>query len=302
MNNKTCAARTIRVAVATVLLAGAAVIASPAGAQAAFDTPAAAADALVDALALSDNAQLKTVLGADFRRYLPDASNSTAEKLLFLEAWARAHRIVDAGSGQARVEVGTKGWTLPIPIVKSASGWRFDTRAAPAEMRTRRIGRNELAAIQVALAYADAQEEYFALNPDGAGARHFALRALSTPGKRDGLYWAALPGEAESPLGAQFADARTGQAYHGYLYRVLSGQGKHAPGGAKSYVRNGLMTEGYALIAWPERYGDTGVMSFIVNRDGVVHQKNLGPDTDAIARRTATYKSDSGWVVVEPQQ
>ena len=110
------------------------------------------------------------------------------------------------------------------------------------------------------------------------------MKGLSSPGKRDGLYWASLPGEPESPLGAGFADAKPGQAYHGYLYRVLTAQGKDAPGGAKSYVKNGLMTEGYALVAWPERYGDTGVMTFIVNRDGVVYEKNLGPNTAALAR------------------
>jgi hypothetical protein len=300
MKTKSSALRAFRVAFGTALMAGTLAIASPAHAQSAFATPTAAADALVDAIARSDDAQLKTVLGADFRRYIPDGSSSAADRLSFLEAWARGHKIVDAGSDKARVEVGTNGWTLPIPLVKSASGWHFDTRAAPEEMRMRRIGRNELAAIQVALAYTDAQEEYFAQNPDGQGAGHFALRALSSAGKRDGLYWAALPGEAESPLGAQFADARPGMAYHGYLYRVLSAQGKDAPGGARSYVRNGQMTDGYALIAWPERHGDTGVMSFIVNRDGVVYQKNLGPGTDTIVRKLTTYNPDSTWERVEP--
>jgi hypothetical protein len=220
--------------------------------------------------------------------------------LSFLEAWSRGHKIIDTGNGKAMLEVGTNGWTLPIPLVQSASGWRFNTRAAPAEMRTRRVGRNELAAIQVALAYTDAQEEYFAKDPDGKATKHFALRVLSSPGKRDGLYWASLPGEAQSPLGPDFADARPGMAYHGYLYRLLTAQGKDAPGGAKSYVRNGLMTDGYALVAWPERYGDTGVMSFIVNRDGIVYQKNLGPGTDAAARKVTTYNPDASWSKVQP--
>jgi hypothetical protein len=169
-------------------------------------------------------------------------------------------------------------------------------------MRTRRIGRNELAAIQVVLAYTDAQEEFFAKDPDGKATKHFARRALSSPGKRDGLYWASLPGETQSPLGPDFADAKPGMAYHGYLYRLLTAQGKDAPGGAKSYLRNGLMTEGYALIAWPERYGDTGVMSFIVNRDGVVYQKNLGPATDAAARQVMTYNPDASWSKVKPSK
>ena len=175
----------------------------------------------------------------------------------------------------------------------------LDVAAAPELMRQRRIGRNELAAIQVALAYTDAQQEYYAANPDRQRVRHYAMRGLSSPGKRDGLYWPALPGEVESPLGAAFADARPGMAYHGYLYRVLTAQGKDAPGGAKSYLRDGLMTEGYALIAWPERWGDTGVMSFIVSRDGVVYQKNLGPGTAAAAARIGSYNPDAGWTPVQ---
>jgi hypothetical protein len=184
--------------------------------------------------------------------------------------------------------------------VKTASGWQFDTKSAPAEMRARRIGRNELAAIQVALAYTDAQEEYYAMNPDRQSVKHYALRGLSSPGKRDGLYWATLPNEPESPLGAEFADAKRGQPYHGYLYRILTAQGKDAPGGAKSYLKNGVMTDGYALIAWPEKYGDTGVMTFIVNRDGIVHQKNLGAGTDAAARAITAYNPDSSWEKVVP--
>jgi hypothetical protein len=300
MKTKSSAQRLPRMAFGIALTAGFLAFAPAAYSQAVFATPAAATDALVDGIARSDEAKLKTVLGADYKRYIPDSASAYADQLSFLEAWSRGHKIIDTGNGKAMLEVGTNGWTLPIPLVQSASGWRFNTRAAPAEMRTRRVGRNELAAIQVALAYTDAQEEYFAKDPDGKATKHFALRALSTPGKRDGLYWASLPGEAQSPLGPDFADARPGMAYHGYLYRLLTAQGKDAPGGAKSYVRNGLMTDGYALIAWPERYGDTGVMSFIVNRDGVVYQKNLGPGTDAAARKVTTYNPDASWSKVQP--
>ncbi len=302
MKTHSSALRLSRVAFGTALMAGALAIAPAAVAQALYATPVAASQALVDGIARSDDAQLKTVLGADYKRYIPDSTNSYADRLAFLESWSRANRIIDTGTGKAMLEVGTNGWTLPIPLVQSASGWRFDTRAAPAEMRTRRIGRNELAAIQVALAYTDAQEEYFAKDPDGKATKHFARRALSSPGKRDGLYWASLPGETQSPLGPDFADAKPGMAYHGYLYRLLTAQGKDAPGGAKSYLRNGLMTEGYALIAWPERYGDTGVMSFIVNRDGIVYQKNLGPATDAAAREVMTYNPDASWSKVKPSK
>ncbi len=128
----------------------------------------------------------------------------------------------------------------------------------------------------------------------------YATRGLSSPGKRDGLYWASLPGRAESPLGAEFADAKVGQPYHGYLYRILTAQGKDAPGGARSYLKNGRMTEGYALVAWPAKYDDTGVMTFIVNQDGVVYQKNLGDNTAVAVRSINAYNPDSTWSKVTP--
>jgi hypothetical protein len=269
-------------------------------AQAAYPTPQAAADALVDGIARHDGDAIKTVVGADYRKYIPAASVDPEDVTNFLAAWAAAHGIQQDGADRAFLQAGTKGWTLPIPIVKTAAGWSFDTKGAPAEMRKRRIGRNELAAIQVALAYTDAQEEYYAKDPDRQGVKHFAMRGLSSPGKRDGLYWASLPGEEESPLGPDFADAKRGQPYHGYLYKILTAQGKDAPGGAKSYVRNGKMTDGYALVAWPERWNDTGVMTFIVNRDGIVYQKDLGANTDAAARAITAYNPDSSWERVAP--
>jgi hypothetical protein len=162
-------------------------------------------------------------------------------------------------------------------------------------MRIRRIGRNELAAIQVALAYTDAQKEYRQRDWNGDGVMEFARRGLSSPGKRDGLYWASLPGEPESPLGAEFAEAKVGQPYHGYLYRILTAQGPDAPGGARTYLKNGRMTEGYALIAWPAKYDDTGVMTFIVNQDGVVYEKSLGANTSAAARAITTFNPDASW-------
>ena len=203
-------------------------------------------------------------------------------------------------SDKAFLGVGKHGWTMPIPIVKTAGGWRFDTAAAPEEMRVRRIGRNELAAIQVALAYTDAQNEYHARDWNGDGTLEYAKQGLSSPGKRDGLYWASLPGEIESPLGAEFADAKAGQPYHGYVYKILTAQGKDAPGGVRNYIKNGRMTEGYALVAWPAKYNDTGVMTFIVNQDGVVYQKNLGAGTDAAARAIVAYNPDASWDKVAP--
>jgi len=267
---------------------------STALAQQAFSSPEAVTETLVTGIATNDDVLVRAVLGANYRRFIPAEGVSHEYRLDFLEAWSRSHKVLTDGD-RAKIEVGHHGWTLPIPLVKSAAGWKFDVAAAPEQMRLRRIGRNELAAIQVTLAYTDAQDEYLAANPDRQAVKHYAMRSLSSPGKRDGLYWPALPDEAESPLGAAFADARDGMAYHGYRYRVLTAQGGDAPGGAKSYVRDGLMTEGYALIARPERWGDTGVMSFIVSRDGVVYQKNLGPGTDAAARKVTAFNPDSTW-------
>jgi hypothetical protein len=284
-----------------VALMGLAFVLSPvAWGQQAYASPDAAADALVDGIARHDWDAVKVVMGPDYRTYIPTGAVAEDDITNFLEAWAKAHKIVPAGADKAFLGAGVHGWTLPIPIVKTASGWHFDIKGAADEMRTRRIGRNELAAIQVALAYTDAQEEYFARVKQADGVKQFAQKGLSTPGKRDGLYWASLPGEQESPLGPDFADAKVGQPYHGYAYKILTAQGKDAPGGAKSYVQNGRMTGGYALIAWPAKYDDTGVMTFIVNRDGVVYQKDLGPGTDAAARAITAYNPDPTWTKVTP--
>lgn len=285
----------------SVVAAALALVATPiAFAQQAYPTPEGAAEALVDAIARHDGDALKTVVGPDHAKYIPPASVDPKDVTSFLEAWSRAHKIVPAGNNRAFLGAGTHGWTMPIPIVKSAAGWRFDMRAAPEEMRVRRIGRNELAAIQVALAYTDAQKEYHARDWNGDGVLQYARRGLSSRGKHDGLYWASLPGEPESPLGAGFADAKPGEPYHGYLYKILTAQGKDAPGGARSYLKNGRMTEGYALIAWPAKYDDTGVMTFIVNQDAVVYQKNLGPATSGAARAITAYNPDPTWSKVEP--
>ena len=271
------------------------VLAPPVFAQSTYPTAEAAANALVDGIARHDGDAIKAAVGSDYKKYIPAASTDPEDVTNFLAEWAAEHKIVAAGADKAFLGVGKHGWTLPIPIVKTANGWRFDTKAAPEEMRIRRIGRNELDVIQVALAYTDAQKEYRLRGLDGDGILQYATRGLSTPGKHDGLYWASLPGEPESPLGAEFADAKPGQPYHGYLYKILKAQGNDAPGGARSYIKNGHMTEGYALVAWPARYDDTGVMTFTVNQDGVVYQKDLGPNTDAAARAINAYNPDATW-------
>ena len=219
----------------------------------------------------------------------------------FLEAWAKAHKIVPAGADRAYPRCRNQGLDHVDPASSRARRVGSSTRTRrPRKCVIRRIGRNELAAIQVALAYTDAQKEYHARDWNRDGVLQYATRGLSSPGKHDGLYWASLPGEPESPLGAEFAEAKVGQPYHGYLYRILTAQGKDAPGGARSYLKNGRMTEGYALVAWPAKYDDTGVMTFIVNQDGVVYQKDLGDNTAAAVRSINAYNPDSTWSKVTP--
>jgi hypothetical protein len=299
MKIQTMNLRPLSAALGALLFAGALAVAAPVHAQKTFPTPEAAAEALIDGIARHDPDAVKTVLGADFRKYIPLDDTSAEDRTNFLAAWARGHRVLTTGD-KAMVEVGTRGWTMPIPLAKSASGWSFDTRATSEEMRIRRIGRNELAAMQIVLAYVDMQREYGARDWDGDGVKAYAMRGLSTRGKRDGLYWASLPGEPESPAGPAFADAKPGQPYHGYVFRILTAQGPGASGGAKNYVKGGRMTHGFALIAWPAKYNDTGVITFIVNQDGVVYEKDLGPNTAAAAAAIKSFNPDSTWQKAVP--
>jgi hypothetical protein len=264
-------------------------------AQKAFPTPQAAADAFIDALATHDNDAMRVVLGNDFRRFVPEGSVDADDVTKFLYASSKSRKIVEEGPDHAHLSVGTDGWTLPIPLVKSADGWRFDVQAGREEVRIRRIGRNELAAMQALLAYYDAQKEYAEASRDGSGVPAYAQRFLSTAGKKDGLIW---PGDPASPLGPLYGDESKDGVYHGYRFRILKAQGPDASGGARNYVAKGRMTQGFAAIAWPANYGRTGVMSFIVNHDGRVYQKNLGPGTDATARAITVYNPDKTWQLV----
>jgi hypothetical protein len=179
--------------------------------------------------------------------------------------------------------------------VKSAAGWRFDPRAGVETMRSRRIGRNELAAMQAALAYFDAQKEYAQKDRDNNRVLEYAQKFASSPGKHDGLYWPDAQGQDPSPLGPLYAGDKAGEGYHGYHFKILKAQGPDAPGGAYDYVIGGRMRSGFALIAWPRRYGETGVMSFMVSHDGKVYQKDLGPGTDAAAHASTRFDPDPSW-------
>jgi len=267
----------------------------PAFAQRNYPTPDAASQAFADAIATSDVAALRTVLGPDWRKFVPEGSVDQEDIYGFLGAWAAQHKTVQEGPDRAVLSAGPGEWTLPIPIIKGPGGWHFDTHAGADQMRSRRIGRNELAAMQAALAYFDAQKEYALQDRDGNGVLEYAQKFASSRGKHDGLYWPEGPGEAPSPLGPLYAGVRPGEGYHGYHFKILTAQGKDAPGGAYDYVIGGRMRGGFALIAWPLRYGDTGVMSFMVSHDGTVYEKDLGPGTDAAARAVTRFNPDASW-------
>lgn len=261
-----------RLFAALILLLG--IAANPAHSQQAFDSPDTVSAALVHAIATNDGDASRNVLGADWKRFIPTSDIDQDDVYAFLSAWSKSHQIVRDGGDKAHLAVGANDWTLPIPIVKQGDRWRFDTHAAADEIRTRRIGRNELAAMQAALAYYDAQKDYALQDRNGDGVLEYAQRIVSTPGKQDGLYWAALPGEDESPLGPVFGDDRPGDRYHGYRFRILTAQGPNAPGGGYDYRIKGRMTSGFGVVAWLVKYGDTGVMTFILSHDGQVYQKD----------------------------
>lgn len=271
-------------------------------AQKDFKSAEDAMTAFGDAIANDDEAALKSLLGNDFRELIPPVGAELRTR--FLTAWKTSHAIQASGSERADIKVGNDGWTLPIPLVKSPQGWHFDTHAGVEEMRLRRIGRNELAVIQTMLAIYDAQREYASTDHDGSGVLVYARKLSSSPGKRDGLYWPTGPDEKPSPLGEAFIAAGTrnpSQAgYYGYHYKLLTSQGPHAPGGAYDYVVNGRLFGGFAVIAWPVRYGETGIKSFMVSHDGQVYERDLGPDSAAKAAATKSFDPAPGWTKEQP--
>jgi hypothetical protein len=284
-------AATALLAVASLLVPALAVAQQP------YPSAETAAQAFHDAVSSNDSAALRKILGADWKRFLPADVIGRADLQAFLAAWDKAHKVVVTDQDKAVLAVGDGGWTLPIPMVMKDGTWRFDPRAGADEMRTRRIGRNELATMQAVLAYFDAQKEYAQRDRDGDGVLSYARKFASSPGQRDGLYW---PDDAqgESPLGPRFGGVSPGEGYHGYHYKILTAQGKDAPGGAYDYVIGNRMRAGFALIAWPIQYGDTGVTSFMISHEGVIYQKDLGPKSAVIAREMKTFNPDSTWTRV----
>jgi hypothetical protein len=278
-----------------------------------FSSPEDGVQALVDAVKSGDRTAMLAVLGPDARPLIASGDDVADRRSWerFVHAYEEAWRIIGAGEAKAIVAVGRDEWPMPIPLVRDSAGaWRFDTSQGKQEILNRRIGRNELNAIQVCLAYVDAQREYYVRDPDGDRLLAYAQRFGSTPGKRDGLYWEPQAGETPSPLGPLAARAQAAgypvgrsvkppQPYWGYYYRILKAQGPHAPGGAYDYVVRGHMIGGFALVAFPAEYGASGVMSFIVSHDGVVYQRDLGPSTAALARAMTAFEPDATWKRIE---
>jgi len=265
-----------------------------------FPSPEAAAEALVAALGSThaDEARLAALFGKDWKVYVPkDVDREDVDT--FLAQYQKAHHIENQPDGSAVLGVGDGGWTFPVPLRRSAAGWHFDQQAGIVEMRKRQIGRNELATIESVRAYHDAQMDYASQDRDGDGVLAYARRIVSTDGRHDGLYWSEDDSGQISPLGPLFADSTPGSDWHGYHYRILEAQGPSAPGGAYSYVLGNHMTRGFALVAWPAKYGETGVMTFMISHDGELFQKDLGPGTEKIATAMKAFDPDDSWSQVD---
>ena len=279
-------------------------------AQEDYKTPQAAVDALVATARSGDEKTALVVLGRDGEDIISsgDKVSDDAVRKRFVNSYDAKHQITMDGDNKAILVVGDNDYPFPIPMVRNKNGtWSFDTEAGRREILYRRIGHNELDAIQTSLAYVDAQNDYAAQDRTGAGTGVYAQRFVSTPGKKDGLYWPTEQGEEESPLGELFAAAskqgyRTGEGrspYHGYYYKILTKQGPDAVGGAADYIVDGKMIGGFALVAYPAEYRNSGVMTFIVNYDGTVFQKDLGRDTADVAEHMTSFNPDSTWKKVD---
>ena len=285
--------------------------AAPAGSnQTAFATLEDAATALINAVRSGEASSVSAVLGPQGQDIASsgDPVADAAMRANFAAAFDEAHEVKQEDATSAVLVVGKDKYPFPVPLVNVDGKWRWDTPAGLDAILTRRIGENELDTIEVMRAYVVAQQEYAEADRDGLGLQ-YARRLMSTKGKKDGLYWPASGEETLSPLGPLIANARAEgykkpnpsgepRTYHGYIYRILYAQGSNAPGGARDYIVNDRMIGGFALIATPAEYANSGVMSFIVNQDGDVYQKDLGPDTNRVAARIKSYDPDSTWVKI----
>jgi hypothetical protein len=281
-----------------------------------FNSPNDAVKALVAAAQNNDTNAIHLIFGpAGHELISPDVVQATEEFKMFVQRLTEKTQLINNSDSKATLELGVDGWPFPIPLVKQGGQWHFDTAAGKDEILARRIGRDELGAIDVCNAYVEAQREYASQDRLGDGVLAYAQFLRSTPGTHDGLFWPTnQPGEELSPLGPLIAQARVEgyqrtakmlndeQApYHGYYFKILTSQGKHAPGGRYNYIINGRMIAGFALVAWPAEWGDTGVMTFVVNQTGKVFQRNLGEKTFRIAGAMKEYDPDSEWTPAQDE-
>lgn len=270
-----------------------------------FATPEAAVQSLVKAVQDNNTKALRAILGPGSETLLssgdPIEDRQGREK--FIQFYGEKNRLETARDKRVVLHVGDNDWPFPIPLVKTDTHWRFDTQQGREEILSRRVGRNELAAIQTCLAIVDAQREYAAVDRDGDGLQAYAVRFESAKGKKDGLHWKSGPSEELSPLGPLVARAlsegytqgATPAPYQGYFFRILKSQGKNAQGGAYSYLAKGKMIGGFGIVAYPARYGASGIKTFIVNHTGVVYQKDLGPQTVKKAQAMKAFDPDKTW-------
>ncbi|HKD67001.1 MAG TPA: DUF2950 domain-containing protein [Candidatus Binataceae bacterium] len=273
----------------------------------AFASKEAALKALADAARAHDTAALTRILGPDSKG-LVNSGDEVADKAAgarIAAAYDQMHRFASVGNGRVIIYLGAENWPSPIPLVERNGKWYFDTAYGKQEILARRIGRNELEAIKVCEAIVQAQQDYASQVQTGEDGKQFAQKFLSDDGKHNGLFWKTAAGEPDSPLGPLIVSAsnegyRRGTSgkptpYHGYIYKMLTAQGQHAPGGARSYLQDGKLTGGFAVIAYPATYRSSGIMTFMVGQDGVVYQKNLGASTDRVAPAIKAYDPDDSW-------
>ncbi len=277
--------------------------------QQSFESPQAAVNALISAMKANDKLALRAIFGSEGSKLTSsgDAIDDEQDRSNFIKAYGEANKVVFDSDKQATILLGKDEWPMPIPLVKYADGWRFDPEKGRDEILHRRIGRNELAAIQVSLAIVDAEREYASIHLDSDGVPVYAAKLTSTPGKHDGLYWPTQANAALSPLGEHLAAADEGykrkslllhKPYHGYFYRILT-RGEDAPDGTQNYLIKGKMIGGFAVIAYPARYGETGVKSLLISHAGVVYEKDLGQNTKALAAAITTFSPGTDWAKLD---
>ncbi len=270
-----------------------------------FDSAEKAAQTLYQAIVDKDINAIEKMLDIDNINQLPIDKISAKDQQLFIDAWHKNHSLLTIDSYRYYIKVGENDWTFPIPVISQRAYidgmvknlWFFDTETGAENIRTRRIGRNELSTIQAILAYYDAQKEYAQQDRNGNGKLEYAQRFISSPGKQDGLYWPVDKNQPQSPLGPLFANKEPGTSYHGYYYKILTSQGDKARGGKLNYIVNGKMRYGFALLAWPEEYGNSGIMSFMINHKGKIYEKDMGPQTTEFAEVISQFNPTSGWLV-----